>query len=254
MVQVADIRKELWSHQNLCEADLDYNAWRKKRTLFKQVAALSHSCFFTVDVFRNTYDFASAAFSEWFGYKKVWIDSIERQGDFFEGMTHPDDLEKIISSQIAHSNFIYSLPPSKRNDYSTIYSLRMRNLSGKYLNVISRQKVIQQDRNGKAWIILGEVTLLPQQTPLTNIQSLTINLKTGQLVCPSDRLSGQNRLSSREEEVFRLMACGCLSKEIAGQLCISVNTVNNHRKNILRKLQAGNAIEAINAMRSRHPF
>ena len=37
-----------------------------------------------------------------------------------------------------------------------------------------------------------------------------------------------------------------LSKEIAYKLHLSIYTVNNHRKHILSKLQAGNAIEAIN--------
>ena len=39
---------------------------------------------------------------------------------------------------------------------------------------------------------------------------------------------------------------GLLSKEIAYKLHLSIYTVNNHRKHILSKLQAGNAIEAIN--------
>lgn len=43
-------------------------------------------------------------------------------------------------------------------------------------------------------------------------------------------------LSQREQEVLRLIATGKLNKEIADQLCISVNTVITHRKNISAKL------------------
>ena len=42
-------------------------------------------------------------------------------------------------------------------------------------------------------------------------------------------------LSDRESEVLVLVAQGCSSKEIADRLCISVHTVNTHRKNITRK-------------------
>lgn len=42
-------------------------------------------------------------------------------------------------------------------------------------------------------------------------------------------------LSDREGEVLVLVAQGCSSKEIADRLCISVHTVNTHRKNITRK-------------------
>ncbi len=43
------------------------------------------------------------------------------------------------------------------------------------------------------------------------------------------------RLSDREKEVFRLIANGMKSKEIAESLYISPHTVNNHRKNIILK-------------------
>ena len=42
------------------------------------------------------------------------------------------------------------------------------------------------------------------------------------------------------------MRQGFLSKEIAYKLNLSIYTVNNHRKNILAKLNVDNAIEAIN--------
>lgn len=43
-------------------------------------------------------------------------------------------------------------------------------------------------------------------------------------------------LSLRETEVLRLIAAGKINKEIADELCISVNTVITHRKNISSKL------------------
>lgn len=43
-------------------------------------------------------------------------------------------------------------------------------------------------------------------------------------------------LSVREKEVLKLVAEGLINKEIAERLCISVNTVITHRKNIASKL------------------
>lgn len=43
-------------------------------------------------------------------------------------------------------------------------------------------------------------------------------------------------LSAREKDVLRLIAAGKINKEIADELCISVNTVITHRKNISLKL------------------
>ncbi len=46
----------------------------------------------------------------------------------------------------------------------------------------------------------------------------------------------QNKLSSREIEVLRLVVSGHINKEIADNLNISINTVLTHRKNITAKL------------------
>lgn len=43
------------------------------------------------------------------------------------------------------------------------------------------------------------------------------------------------KLTPREEEVLKLIATGCLNKEIADRLNISLNTVLTHRKNIIAK-------------------
>lgn len=42
-------------------------------------------------------------------------------------------------------------------------------------------------------------------------------------------------LSAREKEVLRLLVSGKINKEIADELCISINTVITHRKNITVK-------------------
>lgn len=46
----------------------------------------------------------------------------------------------------------------------------------------------------------------------------------------------KGELSSREIEVLKLIAEGKINKEIADKLCISINTVITHRKNISSKL------------------
>ncbi|WP_069660959.1 response regulator transcription factor [Arcticibacter eurypsychrophilus] len=46
-----------------------------------------------------------------------------------------------------------------------------------------------------------------------------------------------NLLSVREKEIIHLIVEGKSSFEIANQLFLSIHTINNHRKNILRKLE-----------------
>ena len=53
------------------------------------------------------------------------------------------------------------------------------------------------------------------------------------------------RLTERELEVLRLVAQGLNNREIAKQLFISENTVKNHVRNILEKLQLHSRMEAV---------
>ena len=52
------------------------------------------------------------------------------------------------------------------------------------------------------------------------------------------------RLTDRELEVLKLVARGMANKEIARELFISENTVKNHVRNILEKLQLHSRMEA----------
>jgi len=53
------------------------------------------------------------------------------------------------------------------------------------------------------------------------------------------------KLTPREQEVMRLLAEGTAPKEIADQLCISPKTVENHRANIMKKLDIHSTMELV---------
>ena len=48
---------------------------------------------------------------------------------------------------------------------------------------------------------------------------------------------GLDALSDREKEIVHCVAMGMTNKEIADTLCLSINTVTTHRRNITSKLQ-----------------
>ena len=75
-----------------------------------------------------------------------------------------------------------------------------------------------------------------------------VNTRTGEVRVLTNK-DYEDVLSERELEVLRLIDLGMLSKEIADRLCISINTVNRHRQNILQKLKVDRAIEACKVAR-----
>ena len=241
--------EELWSRQQMNNLDVDYDFWNKKRESIQEFSLMSPSCIFTVDVFKKRYDFASENFALLFGYNPGQIRSIRKQGDLLEERIHPDDRAQLLDFQIEHGQFIYSLPSECRNDYQQMFQIRIRNTKQEYINVISRQQVIQKDRCGKAWIIMGVMDISPNQIPVDKVKRTVINRKTGEIIT-SSFISADKQLTSREKEILLLISKGFLSKEIADKLKISIYTINNHRKKILLKLGANNAIEALNCAKN----
>jgi DNA-binding CsgD family transcriptional regulator len=257
MDSVQDTVRELWARQGVSPADLDYGRWELRRAELVQMAALSRGCVFAVDVYKGVYDYISEGFADLFGMCPETI----------EELLHPADREKIADLQIRHAKFIYSLPPSERNDYRTIYQVRMRGAGSnigagfgtgtgtgagadnRWLNVTSRNQVIETDATGTAWIVMGMIELAPDQTPTDRVRCSVLNLRTGQFFNPY-AFSPEWALTDRELEILSLMAQGLLSKEIAERLSVSKHTIDNHRKNILSKLESDNAIEAINTARA----
>ncbi|MFN8344711.1 MAG: response regulator transcription factor [Spirosomataceae bacterium] len=57
--------------------------------------------------------------------------------------------------------------------------------------------------------------------------------------------SRKTLLSRKEKEVLRLLVEGKSSRQIADQLELSVRTVDNHRANMMRRLQVHNAAELV---------
>lgn len=62
---------------------------------------------------------------------------------------------------------------------------------------------------------------------------------------PHTTSSKETLLSTRETEVALLLCQGCINKEVADKLNISVTTVITHRKNIMEKLGARSLADVI---------
>lgn len=236
----------MWAEQHLSATDIDYTVWERTKCTLHQLSKLNRNCTFVVDVYKCNYAYASSNFVDLLGYDSHKIATLEKQGDYLESRIHPDDRSQLETLQMHLGQFIYSLPHEQRNDYCNIYSFRMLNARQQYVRVNSKHQVLEQDRTGKAWLIIGNMDIAPDQSESCQIDCTVLNLKTGEMFSPDLLSTPQVRLTHREIEILRMIQQGYLSKEIANKLCISIHTVNIHRQNLLRKLGVQNSIEAIN--------
>jgi DNA-binding NarL/FixJ family response regulator len=64
-------------------------------------------------------------------------------------------------------------------------------------------------------------------------------------------ISKSDRLSQREKEVLKMVACGYTSAQIGSRLVISVQTVNTHIRNLYQKLQVHSRAQAVSCASQR---
>ncbi len=98
--------------------------------------------------------------------------------------------------------------------------------------------------NNEEWLHLHaqveEEVFIPAIRQLEKmVQTQDVTTKISQMI--SHRNEQGEELSEREKDVVVALVQGMANKEIADHLCISVNTVNTHRRNIARKLQIHSA-------------
>ncbi|MFS2520595.1 helix-turn-helix domain-containing protein [Bacteroides xylanisolvens] len=115
--------------------------------------------------------------------------------------------------------------------------------------MISQHQVLEIDEIGNPFLVLGVVDLSPDQKDMDEIKFRLVNNKTGEMT-PFPLTEETNiKLTKREVEILKLVNKGMFSKEISDSLSISIHTVNNHRQNILQKMNTDNVVEAINYAR-----
>ncbi|MBN1337939.1 MAG: PAS domain-containing protein [Bacteroidales bacterium] len=144
---------------------------------------------------------------------------------------HPDDIE-IIGDRIEYFR------QGEGVAFSGIY--RIRHKDGHWVWVYSNSIVYKRDKEGLPEQILGICI------------DFTDNFKTMKQFKDLYRENQQLRhelgiscLTKREKQIIRQIAGGKTSQEIADELHISIYTANNHRKNILKKLELKNIADLV---------
>lgn len=110
-------------------------------------------------------------------------------------------------------------------------------------------------RAGATGYLLKEISIeeiAPAVRAIARGQALVSPTMAARLVAEFNALSRRvdeqhdhaPRLTDREIEVLRLVARGCSNREVAAELVIAENTVKNHVRNILEKLQVRTRMEA----------
>lgn len=212
------------------------------------LSRVNNSCVFLIE-YNNSFLYTSPNFNTFFGYDTEKLKDPSIEHNYLEKNIHPDDFMVFVTIQKRLVSFWYSLPVENRKDYKHIFEFRILNSNSEYVRVISQHQVLEVDASGNPYLVLGVVDLSPDQRNMDEIKFRLVNIKTGEIIPFPLTEEANIKLTKREIEILKLVNKGMFSKEISDNLSISVHTVNNHRQNILQKMNTDNVVEAINYAR-----
>jgi DNA-binding CsgD family transcriptional regulator len=199
---------------------------------------------YILDLYTSDFFFVSDRYLHLLGYStKMPLDF-----NFFIDALHPDDYWITTDAPIDYLNFLENQNHEERFHYKLVSDFRLRMPTGEYVRVIEQIILLETDSEGHPWLVMAICDLSPNQNLKTASSGKIISTKSGEMVKPIGEHQLQNpaqNLTLREKEILLLISKGFASKQIADKLQISINTVNNHRRNILSKTGCLNTFEAI---------
>ncbi|MFA6126312.1 MAG: helix-turn-helix transcriptional regulator [Bacteroidales bacterium] len=236
---------DILSKQDFGDESPDYSGFQTHIDMLERMADVENSSIAIVDLYKKKFVSIKPKFSNLIAFD---LNQAFANGPaYYISFMHPDDIPMVLDTYRRLWDFSLALPIAERKDYKTIFNFRLRSPEGKYYHFIQQLVTLELDKNGNHWLSLTLSDMLPSKTRFNKVTRRIVNMKTGKYFLFDNDVERKPKsvLSNREAEILGLVSRGYVSKEIADQLFISVNTVNNHRQKILEKIKVVNTTEAV---------
>lgn len=172
----------------------------------------------------------------------------------FWGRMHPDDIDKWLMALNDLMNFtLKEIAVRDRSKMNYTWNYRLKDNSGNYVNVIQNTTPLEFDSDNKPIIGLAHYTVLPSEIEMKICASAKLlnasnEYETVYYNNYAQKLIAEG-ISNRERDIIRLLVLNHSSKVIAEKLNISPNTVDTHRRNILKKMKVSSTGELVGMLK-----
>lgn len=175
---------------------------------------------------------------------------LEKGMQYFWSRIHPDDIQGWLESLNQLMKFtLTEIPVGSRKLMSYTWNYRFKNSDDQYVNIIQNTTPLEFDSEMKPIIGLAHYTVVdPRLEFPISASAKLLNSQNEYETIYFNSFSQKllsNGITNRELDIIRLLVLKKTSKEIAEKLNISPNTVDTHRRNILKKLNLGSTGELI---------
>lgn len=172
---------------------------------------------------------------------------------------HP--AEKTIFREKLYPDLLNMLRSLKGKPLSSIkfaLNFRLRQADGQYQMMTQQSGILEVNEKMEPVRVMGTISKAPKQAYQGEIFLRVYELDPSlgwSIVRESLYATGEGKktaaLTETEIKILEYVFQGKTSKQVASELNLSTETVNRHRKNVLKKLKASNIVDAINIARER---
>ncbi len=219
---------------------LELEVYKKLLNFF----VIGDSYYFVMNHHSLSFDIVSKEVEDVIGYKPS-----EFTFQFMNDKIHPDDQPWFLSYGHKMIEFFSQLPIEKLKKYKLRYDIRYRKKNGEYARILYQGVMIEHDESGRllrSMAIHTDITYLKQEgKPVLSFIGMDGEPSYVDVGGQNIFLESREELTLREKQVLRLLIEGKVSKQISDILNISKQTVDTHRKNMLRKKSLSNTGELI---------
>jgi DNA-binding CsgD family transcriptional regulator len=167
---------------------------------------------------------------------------------------HPDDISGLYDKALRIIQKNSEAAQQGKRTIPMVLHYRIKRADGEWREIVET-KIFRYLKNGHRDRVLGKVVDITEQAIQDRLQTEKFLSEPGNdypFLNSLDKFKknpviseGIGEITKREKEILYLIGAGFSTKQIASQLFISINTVQTHRSNLLRKLQVKNSMELI---------
>jgi DNA-binding CsgD family transcriptional regulator len=205
--------------------------WEKYRSSLSVLP----QAFYIIDYAERKYSYLSNGMRAMTDYDNQYLKDGGLQ--FALSLWHPEDL-RVYSEKVFPENlhFLKSNPGEVRADHTFSCNYRVRDRKGNYKTVLQQSTFLYT----KAGVPLINLGFLSDISDYVSDNRIVHSIRKMQQDDPLIRNifyadEANSLLTKREIEILKYVCNGCSSEEISRRINRSINTVSNHRRNILRK-------------------
>jgi len=165
-------------------------------------------------------------------------------------ITHPDDLVLLKPLHQKLFALYYETPIRRRKELKFAFNLRVRKANGEYIHILQQTIFLGINSTGEPLFDFSTVSDITEFKK-DNVLTLTVSELNAEGVYQQkykqDFKHEHPKFTARQQQILELIGKGRTTREIAEALCISADTVKNHRKKILLLAGSKKIVEVVRA-------